>query len=291
MLNVLKERRAIDYLKAFEPSSEPYYLCYSGGKDSDCIKILAQLAGVKFEAVHNLTTVDAPETVYYVRSQPDVKVEKPKRTMWELIVEKGTPPTRLLRYCCSDFKEIGGMHRLKITGVRWAESAKRSESSGVLKVVGKPKTMQEKAEDMGLDYQVSRQNGLVLNDDNDKNRRFVEQCYRTASVMVNPIVDWTDADVWSFLRYYGCLSNPLYHCGYSRVGCVGCPMAGKARYAQFARYPKYRANYVRAFDRMLAKRLERGMPLKGYWKDGEAVMRWWLDEDPLQMTMEDVIEG
>ena len=42
-----KERKAIEALRMFEPEDEPYYLCYSGGKDSDCIRILAQLAGVK----------------------------------------------------------------------------------------------------------------------------------------------------------------------------------------------------------------------------------------------------
>lgn len=42
-----KEKRAIQWLRSFEPESEPYYLCYSGGKDSDCIRILASLAGVK----------------------------------------------------------------------------------------------------------------------------------------------------------------------------------------------------------------------------------------------------
>ena len=70
-----KEQKAIERLKAFEPA-DGYYLAYSGGKDSDCIKILAQLSGVKFEAVHNLTTVDAPETVRYVQSQPDVRIDK-----------------------------------------------------------------------------------------------------------------------------------------------------------------------------------------------------------------------
>lgn len=50
-----KEKRAIEYLKAFEPKDEPYYLCYSGGKDSDCIRILAELAGVKTDIKHNLT--------------------------------------------------------------------------------------------------------------------------------------------------------------------------------------------------------------------------------------------
>ena len=42
-MNIEKEKRAIEYLKAFEPESEPYYLCYSGGKDSDVIRILAHL--------------------------------------------------------------------------------------------------------------------------------------------------------------------------------------------------------------------------------------------------------
>lgn len=87
-----KAKKAIERLKAFEPA-DGYYLAYSGGKDSDCIKILAQCAGVKFEAVHNLTTVDAPETVRYVQSQPDVRIDKAYDkngnhvTMWNLIVK------------------------------------------------------------------------------------------------------------------------------------------------------------------------------------------------------------
>jgi 3'-phosphoadenosine 5'-phosphosulfate sulfotransferase (PAPS reductase)/FAD synthetase len=38
-----KEKAAIEHLKRFEPKNrnEPYFLAYSGGKDSDCIKILA----------------------------------------------------------------------------------------------------------------------------------------------------------------------------------------------------------------------------------------------------------
>ena len=67
-MDIRKEQRAIQYLQSFEPQEEPYYLCYSGGKDSDAIRILAQLAGVKHDIVHNHTTVDAPETVRYVRS-------------------------------------------------------------------------------------------------------------------------------------------------------------------------------------------------------------------------------
>ena len=220
-----KERIAMERLKAFEPE-DGYFLAYSGGKDSDCIKILAQLAGVKFETVHNLTTVDAPETVRYVRSQPDVRISrsydrdgKPV-TMWNLIVRKGTPPLRTSRYCCSELKEPGGTGKIVVTGVRWAESTRRKQSADVVKFIGKPKGTQKIAEELGADYRTTRQGGIVLNDDNDINRRMVEHCYRTRKTMVNPIADWTDEDVWEFLNHYGCKSNPLYECGFKRIGCI-----------------------------------------------------------------------
>lgn len=104
-----KEQQAIERLKFFEPlNGQPYYLAYSGGKDSDVILALADMANVRFEAVHNLTTVDAPETVYHVRSE-GVRIDKPERTMWQLIVDKRFPPTRVARYCCSYLKERGGI--------------------------------------------------------------------------------------------------------------------------------------------------------------------------------------
>lgn len=112
-MNIEKEKRAIEYLKSFEPEDEPYYLCYSGGKDSDCIRVLAQLAGVKHEPHHNLTTVDAPETVQYVKSIPGTIIHKPELTMWRLIEKKLMPPTRIARYCCSELKERGGKEDLR----------------------------------------------------------------------------------------------------------------------------------------------------------------------------------
>lgn len=81
-----KEKRAIEYLKAFEPKDEPYYLCYSGGKDSDCIRILAELAGVKTDIKHNLTTVDAPETVHYV--QKTIGRENIEGVLWKCVTEQ-----------------------------------------------------------------------------------------------------------------------------------------------------------------------------------------------------------
>lgn len=289
-MDIAKEKRAVEYLKTFEPESEPYYLCYSGGKDSDCIKILAQIAGVKFEAVHNLTTVDAPETVNYIKSQKDVRIDRPELSMWQLIKKKCIPPTRLIRYCCSELKERGGKGRLKITGVRWAESKTRTEASDVVKIIGKPKTIQALAEKEGIEHRITRQQGMVLNNDNAETRRFVEHCYRTTTTMINPIVDWSDEDVWEFLKHYGCQSNPLYQCEFKRIGCIGCPMAGKARYKEFLKYPKYKENYIKTFDRMLESRNLRGLKSPELWYDGEAVFKWWMEENPAQITMFDFME-
>lgn len=280
------ERKSIEILKSFEPVTEPYYLCYSGGKDSDVIRILADLAGVNHDIVHNHTTVDMPETVRYVRSIPNVIINYPDKSMWQLIVDKSMPPTRLMRYCCSELKERGGKGRVKITGVRWAESNNRQSNADVVKIIGKPKTTQKFADDIGADYKVTKQQGLILNDDNDESRRMVEHCYRTTSTMINPIVNWSDDDVWEFLKYYGCQSNPLYQCGFQRIGCIGCPIAGKHRYTEFGLYPKYKNLYIKAFDRMLARRKELGK--SSDWQTGEEVFKWWMNEDYRQITFDDL---
>lgn len=285
-MNIEKEYIAIQRLKTFEPEAEPYWLCYSGGKDSDVIRILASLASVKHEIHHNLTSVDASETIHYIQSIPNVKIDKrydkegKRVTMWSLIVKKGLPPTRLMRYCCSELKESGSKGRLKITGVRASESVNRAKRAGMVKILGKPKTVQKTAENIGADYLITDAGGLVMNMDNDKNRRLVEHCYRTTSTMINPISDWTDSDVWEFLNHYGCKSNPLYQCGRKRIGCVGCPLqTQKGMIRDFDLYPKYKNLYIRAFDIMLLSH-----PEKEYsWKSGQEVFDWWTGFDSNQL--------
>ena len=291
-MNIEKEKRAIQYLKTFEHETEPYYGCYSGGKDSDVIRILLNLANVKYDLVHNLTTVDSPETVKYVKSIPEVIIEKPSITMWDLIVKKMFPPTRLARYCCEVFKENGGKGRVKVTGVRWAESRTRKDNQGIVTIIGKPKSTQKVGYDLNADFILTKKGGVVLNADNDINRRFVEQCYRTTSTLVNPIVDWSDDEVWEFLNYYGCKSNPEYACGECRIGCVGCPLAGfKQMKRDFARYPVYERAYIRAFDRMIEARKQKGLPVRATWENGKAAMKWWVGDDPMQISMFDEESG
>lgn len=122
---------AIALLREHEPQ-EGYYLCFSGGKDSVTIKALAQMAGVKFDAHYNDTTVDPPQVQAFIRQyHPDVIWHEPKYSMAELIIKKKIPPVRTVRYCCRYLKKHGGKGRVKITGVRRAESKARSRYTNV----------------------------------------------------------------------------------------------------------------------------------------------------------------
>ena len=88
-------------------------------------------------------------------------------------------------------------------------------------------------------------------DENAQERLIVERCEMRASMIVNPILDWEDRDIWEFYNTECGERNPLYDMGYYRVGCIGCPMAVKSREKEFADFPTYRRAYIRAFDKML----------------------------------------
>ena len=236
-------------LKLYE---QPLVITYSGGKDSDVLLRLAINSGITFEALHSLTTADAPETVYHVwdtfrrleekgiptkidcHVQPDGK----RITMWNLIPKKLMPPTRLVRYCCAVLKEGGGNGRFIATGVRWDESVKRKNSRGVIEVSTSDKNKR-----------------LILMDDNDENRMQFETCQLKGQRTVNPIVGWTTSDVWDYIASEHIPVCSLYSRGFCRVGCIGCVLAAKKiRLLEFAMYPKIKLAYIRAFDRMLEER-------------------------------------
>lgn len=288
------EHIAIERLKTASEMSLQYYglplvITDSGGKDSQVCKELALRAGIPFEIMHNHTTADAPETVRFIRSEAkrfedmgikytiNAPMYKGHRTsMWGLIPQKLMPPTRLVRYCCSVLKEQGGSGRFITTGVRWDESVSRKNNRGIYERIS-----------------ADRKKKVILNNDNDDKRMLFENCKLKAKRVVNPIIDWKDEDVWDFLgagtqvlcgeynvTCNGIHVNPLYDDGWCRVGCVGCPMAGKkGREAEFIRWPKYKVLYINAFDKMLLERERRGK-LEGSWRMGDRgidVFNWWME--------------
>lgn len=295
-----KVKKTIERLKAFEPE-EGYYLAFSGGKDSVVCKALLDMSGCKYDATYRVTTVDPPELVRFIKNQhPDVKREIPRYsptyinqklagkpiTMWNLIPEKMLPPTRIARYCCEKLKESGGDGRMTVTGVRWEESVNRKHNQGLVTMQG---TKGQEAPD---GFRVSpRFKSLILVNDNEDNRRLVEQCYKRSKTTLNPIIDWTDRDVWDFIKANKIPYCELYDNGFTRLGCIGCPMAStRERERELRVWPKYKDAYMRAFDKMLERRREKNKPFRTKYGENDHatatdVFNWWMEYDILPGQM------
>lgn len=282
--------RSIKRAQMFCHDPAGYFLAFSGGKDSIVCKQLLIEAGVPFSAFYRVTSVDPPELVQFIKqNHPDVKREIPTDedgrpiTMWNLIPKKKTPPTRIVRYCCAALKESAGDGRLTVTGVRWEESTNRKLNQGVATVVPSGKKTRSELLDSG-NFAETRKRGVVLVNDNDEARLMLENCVTRHKVSVNIIIDWTDADVWNFIRDRGLPYCSLYDEGFRRIGCIGCPMARREeRIRELTRWPKFRDAYLRAFQRMIDARKAAGMaPLRlfgleeGRTATPRDVMRWWI---------------
>ena len=277
-----KVELAIKRLQAFCPP-EGYYVAFSGGKDSQCVYHLCKMAGVKFDAHYNVTSVDPPELIRFIKKNyPDVIFERHHDkegkpiTMWSMIPDHATPPTRIVRYCCEKLKETNGEGRFTVTGVRAAESSNRKRNQGVITVPKAGKKLKKELEELDVDFQENQRGGIVLNYDNSEKHRMTEHCIRTGKVLLNPIIDWEEEDVWEFLNGNGIEHCCLYDEGFKRIGCIGCPMGNsKGMKKDFERYPAYQKLYLRAFAKMIEVRKQRGLDVSR-WNTPEAVMKWWM---------------
>ena len=214
-----KIEETIKLLRELQPT-EGYYLAFSGGKDSQCAYHLLKLSGVKFDSHMMLTSVDPKELLMFVKNEyPDVIMHRPEKTMWELIEQKRMPPTRIVRYCCEYLKERGGEGRFVITGIRSAESYKRSKRRQIEFCV-------------------------------KKNKRFLHPCFHFSDEEVwyflNEIVRVRHCCLYDqgFNRI-GCIGCPM--------------IGSKRQLIEFNRLPQYKQAYINAFKKMVDNRIADGL--------------------------------
>lgn len=224
-------------------SGQPLYLGFSGGKDSLVVYDLARRAGVDFEAWFNPTTLDPAENIRYIRQHfPEVRFTRVRQSFFSLVRKKKMLPTMLVRYCCREYKEGHGIGRVCLMGVRRAESARRSGR----KLVAVMKSNRTLVESESL----SPVSAMCYGGGKEK-------------ITVRPILDWTDDEVWAYIRDNGL---PVY--GHARrVGCLFCPMkSGAERRRDMEENPHLAARLLDAAEAV-------ARPL---FPDGATYLRWWL---------------
>lgn len=100
-----KEKEAIKFIKkaeslAMRMSDKGFHVAFSGGKDSQVLLALMELSGCKYHAEMQVTSVDSPNLMRFVRANyPQVKLNLPKKNMRQLIIQKKVityPPSTLL---------------------------------------------------------------------------------------------------------------------------------------------------------------------------------------------------
>lgn len=231
-----------------------FYLAFSGGKDSQALYHIAQMSGVKFKAHMNLTSVDPPEVIRFVRRQyPDVELIKPKMSIYEMAKKKHILPTMRLRWCCAEYKEVSGAGKVTLIGIRRQESARRSKRNevelGNHKFSGTFDQWEEHEETM-----------VTCVGGRDK-------------ILVSPIICWTERDVWQFLNDVVKVPHcKLYDEGYKRIGCILCPMANyRQKLRECERFPHVRHKWIQTIQKMIdAGYVFKDMP------DAEFGFRWWI---------------
>ncbi len=108
-------------------------------------------------------------------------------------------------------------------------------------------------------------------------RKVFEQCYRDGTrSYVNPILNWTDGEVWEFIRQEGIPYCSLYGEGMRRLGCIMCPASDNQR-AEASRWPGYAKQFRRAFVQLYDRKKNNGDVSIRRWANGNEMFDWWLN--------------
>ena len=265
-----------------------YCVCTSEGKESRVLGHLMRRAGVKHFYLHNITGIDPPELVYFQRANFQAYRDLGYLTydvmyqysMWALCRKKRMLPMRQRRFCCEALKERPV-----------PEAEKAIKSMGVRKF--ESKNLMKKRNEREIVAHGRAGKNIIMPFDNSENRRTFEQCYANAERRVNPLAYWRDSDIWDYTKDVGLEQCSLYAEGFTRLGCIGCPMARRAgREQEFNRWPKFRDQYIRTAQHIIDDKPDSHY-FKQKFRSGQEYFEWWMldkvqeiDENQIDMWEE-----
>lgn len=231
-------------------------VAFSGGKDSLVNYMIAVKSGIEFIPIYSPTSVDPPELIYYLRDF----------NKWAK--EKGYPEVIFQKYNTFTKKQCGG----KMEGrekTMWTLIGNRSMPPTRLARYCCDELKERTGETgdtvfTGVRWEESKKRAT---------QKMVN--FWKGKIMVRPIVDWTEVEVWSYILENKIPYCKLYDQGFDRLGCIGCPLSSNQK-RELELYPAYKENYLRAFKKMLEYRKEHDKEKS--WTTPEEVLKWWLGE-------------
>lgn len=235
-----KISHSIALIQAHEPP-DGYYVCFSGGKDSIVMVDLIKRAGVKYDLHTNLTGIEPPPLIDFVKQHYNTEFHYPQNDLFAIMKKKLFPPTRRIRYCCFLLKLDHGKGRVKVTGIRAQESTKR------------------------------------------KARAFWEENTASNTYYLNPILNWTERDIWRYIWLNNLPYCYLYDHGFTRLGCVLCPyMSLRETQLHLQAFPEIVAKFKEAFNWIMAERQRLGkFGRRPRYFNAEEMWHWWIYETRL----------
>lgn len=198
----------------------------SGGKDSASLSLWLTEQGIEHRRVFMDTGWEHRATYEYLRGPltaaigPIEEISGAKQ-MEDLVLAKGTLPSRVRRFCTQELKAFpmvrflgdlmdGGAEVVNAVGIRRGESAARSNVA---------------------EWEFSHD--------------FDTWVWR-------PLADWSEQQVIDIHHRHGLRPNPLYLLGASRVGCWPCIFARKAEIELIADIDPERIERIRKLERAVA---------------------------------------
>lgn len=273
--------RTTEYIEKFPDHKKRVGI--SGGKDSDVMFIMFKKALKKAENkeytidVYN-TSNDTGDTYRHIKMELGIGIQdihSPKKGIFQWLKEDKNYflPTKLVRNCCSTYKE-GQVKKIldknekyiSFMGMRKFESTKRSFYDW----------------DMNEAY---KKNGMKL-DIPENWKRFL------------PIVNWRDEDVWLYIIHNNIKVNKMYFYGFNRCGCLICPF--QSDYTDLL-IKKYYPQQWKRWEEMLKKNyelwnVERRLKftidewLNGAWKVGTSKEYDIITQKPTKARIKELAE-
>ena len=240
--------KALPLALKYDPD-KGFFVGMSFGKDSQALYHMMQLCNVPFHAYFSPTSIDPAEVIRFGRKNyPEVEFTKIDKSIFDVFREMKVLPSMRIRWCCAYFKEKGGEGKVVCTGVRKAESVRRSKRNEI-EVSGR-KFSGHMDEFENWQEKRIRKKMKNLNQDqfSDVKESEVRCINGKDKILLNPIIEWSEEDVWEFLNKVVEVPHcELYDQGWTRIGCVCCPMASlKSTIRDEQRWPHVKEKWIRA---------------------------------------------